>query len=499
MVGPVGMLDWTAIGAYAVAVLALGWRASRGRASESELLLADRDLPTALVLLSMVATELSAATFIGVPHAAYTGDWSYLQLAFGALAAKLILAARVIPAYHRAGIVTVYGYLRERFGPHTHRGAAVCFIVGRTLASGARLFIAALAFSLAASVRIEFAIAGCALAAGLYTRWGGLRAVVWTDALQAFVFVAGASAALAVLASSIDGGLGAVFDWASSTGRSRVLHTDPWVSLTSGTPVASALAAGFFLTLATHSTDHDMVQRLLAARDGRRGGRALWLSAAVNFPMTALFLSIGTALAYHHLTSPPPYDVGDARQVFALFALHELPAGIRGLVFAGLFAAGMSSLDSAICAIGATWVSDVAPRSDGRDGRDETARIQRLTIWICLALAAAAVVMARYQDALASRGAELPSLVEFALSAMSILYGGLLGVFATGFLVAGRGNDRSAALGLAVGGAIGLGLFLQPLFGGTSWLAWGYRIPIAAAATAAVVVLRPQTRLASSR
>jgi len=182
-----------------------------------------------------------------------------------------------------------------------------------------------------------------------------------------------------------------------------------------------------------------------------------------------------------------------------LFTLHELPTGIRGLVFAGLFAAGMSSLDSAICAIGATWVSDVAPRSDGSNGRDQTARIQRLTVWICLALAAAAVVMARYQDALASRGAELPSLVEFALSAMSILYGGLLGVFATGFLVAGRGNDRSAALGLAVGGAIGLALFLQPLFGGTSWLAWGYRIPIAAAATAAVVVLRPQTRLSSPR
>jgi SSS family transporter len=485
--GLVGALDWIGIAAYATAVLAVGRLAARSEGASPDHRLAGRSLPTWLVLLSLIATELSAATFIGVPHASYTGDWSYLQLALGALAAKLVLAARVIPAYHRAGVVTVYGFLRERFGARTHRAAAICFVVGRTLASGARLFIAALAFAVAAQVDIALAITACALAAGLYTRWGGLRAVVWTDALQAAVFVTAAITALLVLAETAPGGLVALADWARTHARARILHTDPWISLASGAPIASAAIAGFFLTLATHATDHDMVQRLLAARDGVRGGRALWLSAAINFPMTALFLSIGTALAFHHATGTPGYDVGDARQVFALFALHELPDGLRGLVFAGLFAAGMSSLDSAICAIAATWVTDISPEELAPS---TTARMRRVSAWTCVALAGAALSMATYQEALAARGGSLPSLVEFALSAMSIVYGGLLGVFAVGFLWPSRGGDRAAVTGLGLGAAIGLALFLQPLLGGDPWLAWGYRIPLAAAISAAVVAAR---------
>ena len=175
--------------------------------------------------------------------------------------------------------------------------------------------------------------------------------------------------------------------------------------------------------------------------------------------------------------------------MFPLFALHELPAGLRGLVFAGLFAAGMSSLDSAICAIAATWMSDLAPR-DHELEPDPTARMRRLSLWTCLALAAAALAMSAYQEAVAAHGAGTPSLVEFALSAMSVLYGGVLGIFAVGFLWPARGSDGSAVVGLAVGSVVGLGLFLQPLLGGDPWLAWGYRIPLAAFVTALIVLAR---------
>jgi hypothetical protein len=120
--------------------------------------------------------------------------------------------------------------------------------------------------------------------------------------------------------------------------------------------------------------------------------------------------------------------------------------------------------------------------------------MQRLSVWTCLALALAALAMAAYHAALDASGSALPSLVEFALSAMSVLYGGLLGVFAVGFLWPSRGSDASAVLGLGVGAAIGLALFLQPLLGGEAWLAWGFRIPLAASFTAAIVLAgaRPQ-------
>ena len=135
----------------------------------------------------------------------------------------------------------------------------------------------------------------------------------------------------------------------------------------------------------------------------------------------------------------------------------------------------------------------LAPREDESN---RTARIQRLSAWTCIALALAALAMAAYHEALDARGGTLLSLVEFALAAMSVLYGGLLGVFAVGFLWPSRGSDASAVIGLGVGAAIGLALFLQPLFGAAPWLAWGYRIPLSASITAAVVLagVRPGER-----
>ncbi len=175
------LLDVIVFIAYAGALLAIGARSLRRNASGDELSLANRSLPTWAVLCSMTATELSAATFIGVPHAAYTGDWSYLQLAVGALAAKAVLARWVIPLYHRLGITTVYGFLSHRFGPQIRRAAALCFVMGRVLASGVRLFIAALALSAATGASLESAIIASGVLAGLYTSIGGIRAVVWTD------------------------------------------------------------------------------------------------------------------------------------------------------------------------------------------------------------------------------------------------------------------------------------------------------------------------------
>jgi len=486
--------DLLVIAAYAAAVLVIGRRASRPHDSERGLLLADRDLPTWAVFGSLVATELSAATFVGVPHASYTGDWSYLQLAFGALAGKAVLALHVIPLYHRLGIVTVYGLLAERFGPGTQRAAALCFVVGRTFASGARLFIAGLAFAAVTGFALEATIVLCAVIAGLYTRWGGLRAVVRTDVLQGFVFAVAALAILVVLSGADAGGLDTALEWARSEQRSTVFHWEPWIALGSGSPFGNALVAGFFLTLATHATDHDVVQRLLAARDGRRGGRALGWSALSNFPLTLFFLVIGTAIAHQHAVAPPDWDASDARRILPLFALHELPAGVRGLVFAGLFAAAMSSLDSAICAIGAAWVSDVAPGRGTREGDAAVARTRRVNVGFCVALAATALAIAAYQEGMLRSGARLPSLVEFALSAMSVVYGGLLGVFGVGVLLPGHGSDGSARLALGVGGVIGLALFLHPLVLGATVVTWGLWIPIAALSAALVVLCgRPAT------
>ena len=483
--------DYAVVLLYAAVLLWIGWRAGVSHPAASELTLGSRQIPTWAVLCSMSATELSAATFLGVPHAAYAGDWFYLQLALGALLGKLVVARHVIPLYHRLGVVTVYGFLAERFGREAQRIAAVCFVMGRILASGVRLFIAALAVAAVSDVDVDLAIVCCGIVAGLYTLKGGIRAVIWTDTLQGAVLLVAALATLTTLAVATDGGLGALLRWAGEGQRMRILHLDPLFSLTDGRALGVAVVGAFFLTLATHSTDHDMVQRLLTTRDGRSGGRALLASAWLNFPLTLLFLAIGTGLAHFYAT-PPDYDISESARVLPLFALHELPTGLRGLFFAGLFAAAMSSLDSAICAIATSCVADVLPR---RPSDASTVRsIRGASAVVTALLIAAAIGMSQYHEVLVERSSTTgmpigPSLVEFALSSMTILYGGLLGIFALGMLTRSRGSRASVPLGLATGAGLGLALFLHPVVLGRLYVAWPWWVPLAASTAFAVGAL----------
>jgi len=476
-------LDIAILGAYAAVLLGIAARVAPGQSQEGEFSLGGRNLPTWAVLCSMTATELSAATFIGVPHAAYTGDWSYLQLGVGALLAKGVLARYVIPLYRRLGIVTVYGFLAQRFGSRPQRSAALAFLGGRLLASGARLFIAGLALSAVSDIPIEWAVAGAGCIAGLYTLAGGIRAVVWTDTLQAVLLMASALAVLGLLVFVTPEGLDGLLAWGSAGDRTRILHLDPLVSLTDGRALGTALMGAFFLTLATHSTDHDMVQRLLTTRSTEGGSRALLGSALLNFPLTLLFLLIGTGLAHFYATAPG-YSIDDPAQILPLFAFHELPSGLRGLLFAGLFAAAMSSLDSAICALATTYTHDIRPAAPGAPTNPlRRVRISSAVLTVLLVLAA--IGLAKYHAMLAATGSDL-SLVEFALSSMTILYGGLLGIFALGITTRRRGSPASVVAGLGVGAGIGLMLFVHPLLLGKTALAWPWWIPISAATTYAI-------------
>ena len=488
---PVNSIDLAVLGLYAAVLLAVGIGSARGHQTSQDLTLGGHRLPVWAVLLSMTATELSAATFIGVPQASFAGNWSYLQLAIGALLAKVWVARAVIPRYHAERLITVYGFLTGRYGSRVGRAASLSFIGGRVLASGARLFIAALAFSLVADVSINSAIiiAG-ALAAG-YTLAGGIRSVVYTDVLQGAVFLAAAIGLLVTIAVIAPGGLWEVWDWGQETSRTQIFQLSPLFSFSRSDALGTALMGSFFLTLATHSTDHDMVQRLLTTRDGASGGRALLGSAWINFPLTFLFLAIGTGIAFVYSGASPEH-FAESSQIVALFAWHELPSGIRGLVFAGLFAAAMSSLDSAICAIGTTWVTDVWPRRRSAGHAVSPSSLRWASAAFSGILIVSALLMATYHDHL-SRTPNAPNLVEFALGTMSILYGGLLGVFGVAFLTQNRGSEASALAGLAVGTFAGMILFLHPVVMGQTHVAWTWWIPLSGSLAFAVTASRPSS------
>jgi solute:Na+ symporter, SSS family len=448
-------LDWAVIAAYAVLLVVLGWWTARGTDSAASHLRADRSLPAWAVVFSVLATEVSAATYVSVPAAGFTGQWSYLQYAFGSLLGKVVLATVFIQLYWRLNISSAYGFLRQRLGPASQRTAAWAFLGGRLIASGVRLYIAALALSAAANFPIPVAVVVIALVSTVYTWMGGLRAVVATDVAQGIVFMLGAATALAVGLAAIDAPLAELAHEVLAADKTQVFFMGApdgqgWWQSTR--PFPMALLAGFALVLATHGTDQENVQNLLNTKSARSSARSLVASALFTFPIVALFLAVGTMLwLYHRHVPVTAYDpVADAQQIFPLFIVHALPAGIRGLVFAGLFAAAV--VGATLNAMTTIWIGDIRGRANLDVSRTE-ARALNAVFGVLLA----AVGLFFWRWTAGSR----EDLIEVALNAMTILYGGLLGGFLCGLLYTRRGSDLSVACGMGTGALIGAAAFFQ--------------------------------------
>jgi len=457
--------DWAVLLAYVALVLGIGWYVSRGTKSAEGHLRADRNLPAWAVVFSILAAEISAATYIGVPETGFKGDWTYLQLAIGALLGKWVVSTWFVRLYWRLNLPTVYGLLLQRIGVRSQRASAWAFLCGRLVASGVRLYIAALAFAVVTGLPVWGCIVLMAGISTLYTLIGGLKAVVWTDVAQGTVFFLGALTALVVGLHSIGLPLSELFSEAFEAGKLRLFATEG-NPLTSTQSLWSALLGGFLLALAVQGTDQEAVQHMLNTRSERSAGRTVLTSGLVTFPIVASFLAVGTMLwLFARHVGTHGYALGtpeEVKRVFPNFILHELPVGVRGLVFAGLFAAAISSLGATLNAAAAAWTHDIAPRAKGLT----LAGVRALTGVFGLLLAGIGLFFEWFAQG------STTDLVQIALGAMTILYGGILGAFLVALFAARRGNDVSVPLGMLAGVLCGAGFF----FFGQSVLSWPWSL-----------------------
>lgn len=463
--------DWAVLLCYVALVLGIGWYVSRGTQSAEGHLRANRDLPAWAVVFSILAAEVSAATYIGVPEAGFKGDWTYLQFALGALLGKWVVSTSFVRLYWRLNLPTVYGLLAQRIGARAQRVSAWSFLCGRLVASGVRLYIAAIAFSVVTGLEVWTCILVMGGISTLYTLLGGLRAVVWTDVAQGTVFFVGALTALLVGLHQIGLPLRQVAAEAYWNGKLQLFALDGNV-LASTRSLWSALLGGFLLSLAVQGTDQESVQHMLNTRSERSAGRTVLTSGLMTFPIVGAFLAVGTMLwsfqrhvgAHGYALSTPE----EVNKVFPNFILHELPAGVRGLVFAGLFAAAISSLGATLNAAAAAWTHDIAPRARGIS----LASVRWLTAIFGLLLAGIGLFFDWF-----ARGSTT-DLVQIALGAMTILYGGILGAFLVALFTERRGNDRSVPLGMLGGIAVGALLFFQRQLFGEVRLEWPWSLAL---------------------
>ncbi|MCP3732956.1 sodium:solute symporter [Sphingomonas sp. MG17] len=504
------LLDWIVVGLYVAVILAGGWAFSRFKADDTkDYFLAGRTIPAWLAAVSVLSATQSAATFLGAPDQGYRSDYTYLGAVVAPIVAAVFVAYVLIPRFYAMRATTVYELLEARFDARAKQAAGGMFLVGRVLAGGARVYLAAIAIAMVAfgsiaAHAIILSAAAVMLVSFLFTFHGGLKSVIWNDLIQFVIYAGSALAVLVFLRLSIP---------ASNAELIAALHNAPGgmdklrlfdVSTDLAKPfTVLAICTGLFLLNAANmGLDQDTTQRLLASPDAKTGARGLILSQLASVPLIAMFVTIGLLL---HIFYQRPDLMGEANQaatsfsgekvtVFVHYILTQVPPGLRGLVTIGVTAAAVATTNSALNAMSSVMIADFyQPWRDARGGA-EPQHYVRAGRWgmavVGLAMFATAVLSFYWQ-----RHTDMP-LLEFALQVMVFAYAGLLGVYFVAVFTR-RGNSGSVIAGLIAGFVTVL--LLQPFVTGQTALAFPYQLCIGTLVAALVTAIPRRKSVAVDR
>jgi SSS family transporter len=459
------VLDLAVIVAYLIGITWFGAHFRESQKSLKDYFLGGRNAPWWAIGFSIVSAETSTLTVIGTPALSFGGNFGFLQVVFGYLLARILIALLFLPAYFRGEMYTAYELMRIRFGDRIRKLTAGTFLLLRALAEGVRVFAISIVIAIVLSTGEIPSILLIVCLTLFYTFEGGMTAVIWTDVVQMFLYIAGALLSFVVILNEIPGGWGEVWRQANPAGKFQIF--DFAVSLTpeyfhTTFTFWAGFLGGAFLTTASHGTEQLMVQRLLAAKSERESRLALFSSWVVIFFQFALFLVIGVCLWVYYrqnpnLTLPQPAD-----RIYPQFIWDHLPQGIAGLVIAAVLAAAMYNLSAALNSLASTTIMDFyKPLTHGRHGESHYLRLARLTTLAWGAILFAIAILARNWG----------SVLEAGLSIASILYGSLLGVFLLGLLTR-RVGEKSAMTAMA--STVALMLYIK--FG--TQIAWTWYVLI---------------------
>jgi SSS family transporter len=460
-------LDYFIVIAYLIAVAVLGIVSGGRQTSSQDYFLGKKNIPWWAVCFAIVATETSTLTFISIPGLAYATNLNFLQLTAGYLIGRLVISVLLLPEYAKGELVTAYQLLGRRFGPRMRNTTSLTFMGTRLLADGVRLYATAIPLTLLfkgweqfADVPVEqiyvvsiLILAGMTL---LYTTFGGVRAVIWTDVLQMFIYLGGAIGAAIVILNST--GFPSL-----SPEKLSVIRTGldlSWKDFV-GTPytLPAALLGGAFLSMASHGTDQIIVQRLLTV--GNLGGsrKALIGSGIIVILQFALFLGIGILLySYYGGVSLQELGLSKSDEIFPKFIIEQIPSGLSGLIIAGLLAAAMSTLSGSINSLASATITDIYRPyvAIHRPAANELHLSRLVSLFWCILLVGVAIYFIANTSTF---------LVELALSIASVTYGGTLGAFLLAILFQ-RTTERDAVIGFLSGIAVMAYLFT------TATVAW---------------------------
>lgn len=481
------LIDGLIILSYFVLITGIGLYMGRREKSLHDFALGGRRVPWWAVMASIIAAETSAATFLGAPGEGYDKrTLAYVQLVLGLIIGRYVVGYVFLKPYYRYKVYTVYDYLGVRFGPLSKSYVSALFLLMRTLASGTRLFVPSLVIVLAwwmfTGQKVEYgqqavstvgpylvAIIVLTILTCLYTAIGGIKAVIWTDVIQACLMFGSALIAIGTLLYHI-GGLHTLAQAVPQMTRpegyfvtgfeparieqwkavEHVGHMDLLqylkLILASDYTVFSALIGTTLMNMGMFGTDQDMVQRMLTAETYQKARRSLITAAFMDLPIAAAFTFIGILLYVYYLQDPSHKPTANS-DVFGSYILHGMPVGIRGLVLAGVFATAMGSLSAALNALATSATNDwYMPRVRGRGEEHYVGAARFFT-----ALFAALMILIAGAFAYAKVTDPNIRIIPVVLGIAGFIVGPMLGVFLIGMFTRNRGSDTGNLIAVTVG------------------------------------------------
>src|SRR6202045_2379557 len=463
------LIDTIVLLIYFFGIVALGLWAGRRNKNLQDFALGGRSIPWWAVLGSIIAAETSAATFLGTPAEGFkTRGYFYGQLVIGTILARIIVARTFIKPFYDYRVQSVYEFLTVRFGTKTKNMASGIFLFTRVLGIGVRLYLGGAIMvviwrylfpSLPVNLNTYvWGIIFVTVITTIYTAVGGIKAVVWTDLIQVVVMFSALIFSIFLLLRHIPGGFDTVKENLGGLGNIKIFQTGWDSQLPFGAAMKAmleepytlfaAFIASTLITMATHGTDQDSVQRMLTAPNYRKSQLSLILSGVMDFPIAMAFLTVGILLSVYYSVVPGVTMPASDNEIFGHYIVHEMPVVFRGLVIAGVFATMMGSTSAALNALATSFTKDFYLPYIRRDATDRqairAARIATAVFGVLIIIVATVAANAVLQDAKLT-------IIPIAIGIIGYTYGALLAVFLLGMLTRTRGSDGMNVVAMVVG------------------------------------------------
>ncbi|MBD3794972.1 MAG: sodium:solute symporter [Epsilonproteobacteria bacterium] len=465
-------LDWAIFGSYfLLVILSTVWLSRIKVKSSKDYFVGEKSIPMFAVAISVLATSQSAATFLGAPDLAYKDNLTFIGFFFSALLAVVIVSKVLVPRFYEIGAITVYELLEKRYSPRAKRDAGAMFLVGRLFASGARLYIGALAvsmilFSDIAPLHIILAIVILMAGSLGYAYFGGIKSIIYADIVQVIIYIGAALFIIYHLYFTLLGGdFNLIFSTLAQDEKLKIVD----FTLTGSYNFWALITGLLLLNIAAYGLDQDMTQRILTCKDKNEGARSLMVSILITIPTSFLFLIIGLLLYLYYGHPEISNFAGKVNQEFAgekiaifmTYILHELPDGVKALATIGVVATTFTSTSSVLGAMSSVAVTDIyKPKFQGKS-EEHYLHASKMGVLLFAILLSLMAILSYYWQRLS----DIP-LLDFALGVMVFAYAGLFGVFGVALFTT-RGNETTVRVAL-IGGFLTV-LLLQPAITKALW------------------------------